>query len=262
MASVQTEHGFTRFDNRLLEALCRLNISSSELRILLYIIRRTFGYNRTSAEISLSEIAGAVGLTNPNTSRALKKLRGCNLIVIKPNKGNRPQTLSVVENYDEWNVPETASDRMSIIRNDNSAVIKNDNTAVIENDNTSVIRNDNSTVIRNDNDTYKEKIKESNKEIIKERKPYGRNRNVMLSDEEHHALTADYGSDNVGRYIDRMDSWMQSRNVTRLDCASELRKWMERDGAAKRNGIDYDAVYGQFVNDFDNIFDVFNGGKI
>ena len=71
MADPQLEKGYTRIANELLEAVCRTNLSGSELRILLYIIRRTYGFNRSYAEIPLSEIAGAVGMNKVNVSRAL-----------------------------------------------------------------------------------------------------------------------------------------------------------------------------------------------
>ena len=56
MANPQLSNGYVRIANELLEAICQLDVSGSEMRILLYIIRRTYGFNKDYAEIPLSEI--------------------------------------------------------------------------------------------------------------------------------------------------------------------------------------------------------------
>ena len=72
MADPQIKNGYTRIANELLEAICRLNISGNEMRILLYIIRRTYGFNRSFAEIPLSDISAAVGMRREHIQKALK----------------------------------------------------------------------------------------------------------------------------------------------------------------------------------------------
>lgn len=112
---------FTRIPNDVLEALCTLNVSGNEMRILLYIIRRTYGFNRDFAEIPLSEIASAVGMLASHVSRALKKLSSTGLIERHSAKGMRPQTISLSEDF--MQLPEM----VTVTENDNPAVAENGN---------------------------------------------------------------------------------------------------------------------------------------
>ena len=45
MASPQLEDGFTRVANELLEALAKLKLCAYETKVLIFIIRKTYGWN-------------------------------------------------------------------------------------------------------------------------------------------------------------------------------------------------------------------------
>lgn len=242
MANPQLSNGYTKIANELLEAICRLNVSGNEMRILLYIIRRTYGFNKTYAEIPLSDISEALSMKKGNVSRELKKLREANIIEQHSNKGVRPQTLSIVKNYEKWCVESCAVLPLS----NSITVIKNDNLRVINSDNPTVIQTDNPTVINSDNPTYKEK-KENIKERVKE-KPHGRYGNVLLTDNQYSDLTKDYGENNVRDYIQRVDSHVQSTGKAYADYDATIRKWLTQDGVKKD---DFDAdKYAFVINNF------------
>ena len=252
MAAPQIENGYTRIANELLEAVCRLNISGSEMRILLYIIRRTYGFNRIYAEMPLPEIAAAVGMHKVNVSRTLKKLKEQNLIELHPSKGIKPQTISIVKDYQKWSVEICTGLPLSKM----ITVINPDNPKVIKADNPTVINPDNPTVINSDNPTYKEN-KERYKERGKEsRPPSGRYGNCFLNQSQYEDLVSSFGKDTVDRYIDKVDCHVQSTGKRYSDFSAVIRKWIVEDGADKKQqqAIDYNSVYGQFVNDFINDF--------
>lgn len=50
-------NGYVRFDNQLLEAMCRLDISGRQLRILMAVFRKTIGFNLDVDWISASQLA-------------------------------------------------------------------------------------------------------------------------------------------------------------------------------------------------------------
>lgn len=219
---------FTRIPNDILDGLCRLQLSGSEMRIILYIIRRTYGFNRDFAEIPLSEIASVIGMSVPNISRTLKKMADMNLIERHAARGVHPQTISLGErlnSYQEQQLSET--------------------TTVAENDNPVVIRNDNPPLAENDNHTYKEK-KKDNKE--RERKPRGTYGNVILSDEQFGSLVSDYGKSNTEDYIRKVDSYMQSTGRSFRDHEATVRKWLDDDGV-KKDSFDI-SKYEFFINRF------------
>ena len=236
MANPQLQKGYVRIANELLEAICRLNVSGNEMRILLYIIRRTYGFNRSCAEIPLSDISEALGMKKGNVSRELKKLREANIIKQHSNKGVRPQTLSIVKNYEKWHVESCA-----VLPLSNSIT-------VIKNDNPTVIKNDNPTVIKNDNPTYKDNIKDNIKDSFKYNKTtYGRNGKVLLKTEEYDKLINDYGKKTAERYIDRMDNYLASQSREYKDCYAELLVWLDKDGVQKNDPDAFDVDKYKFV---------------
>ena len=99
MANPQVEKGYTRIANELLEAIYLMPKSDYEHRIFLLIIRRTYGYQKKSDWISLSQICAETGIAKSNASRTIKKLIQKNMIV---KEGRR---LAVQKNYEAWMAP-------------------------------------------------------------------------------------------------------------------------------------------------------------
>ena len=219
---------YTKIPNDMLEAMFRLDISGNEMRIFLYIIRRTYGFHRDSAEISLTEIASAVGRKKTHVSNARKKLEGMSIIERRSAQGSHPQMISVSEKI--THLSETVTE------NGNPTVTENGNPMVTENGNPMVTENGNPTVTENGNYTYKERkkdIKEIFKERENEKKSYGRNGRVWLTDEEYQGLVDDYGKDTAHKFIERMDLWIRVKKAVIEDCESELRLWLERENVPK-----------------------------
>ena len=230
MADPQLQNGYTKIANELLEALCRLNISGNEMRILLYIIRRTYGFNRSYTELPLSEISAAVGIRKNHVSEVLNRLSTKNIIELHSNRGIKPQTISIVKNYEKWAV-------------ESCAVLPFPKTGTVP-------ENRNPTVPENRNPTYKENIKEK-KERGKERTPRGRYGNVFLSDDEINKLNQDYGEAHIRDYIQRVDNHVQSTGKPYADYEATLRKWLEQDGVKTLEQGEFDvSKYEQFINVF------------
>ena len=226
MANPQLQNGYTKIANELLEAICRLNVSGNEMRILLYVIRRTYGFNRKFAEIPLSEISVAIGMRREHIQKALKKLAGRKIIELHTYCGTKSQTISIVKNYEEWTVESCASCLLPKLA--------------------TVAKNGNTTVAKNGNTTYKEKRKVLKKEEIKN--PQGRYGNVFLSDDEIIKLKNDYGESNVEKYIQKIDDYVQSSGKTYADYEATIRKWLEDDNVQKD---DFDIEkYKIFINNF------------
>lgn len=76
MASPQLEHGFTRIAHELLDAIARAPLSGLETRIVLAVLRRTYGARGSPkvAGISLGELAMAVGASKGRLSRVVADL--------------------------------------------------------------------------------------------------------------------------------------------------------------------------------------------
>ena len=61
--STKMDESFTRVPNELFEALLRQSLRITQLKAALYIIRKTYGFNKQDDDISISQMAEDTGLT-------------------------------------------------------------------------------------------------------------------------------------------------------------------------------------------------------
>lgn len=85
MASPQTEDGYTRIANELLEALARIRVPGEARQVLDVILRKTYGFGKKEDAISLSQFVLATGILKPNVCASLNQLKKMNLIIQKDN---------------------------------------------------------------------------------------------------------------------------------------------------------------------------------
>ncbi len=100
MANPQLEEGHTRIANDILEAVSLLRMSGEESQVFWVVIRKTYGYQKTWDEISLSQFCLATGMNKQNVCRALSKLIKKNMI-IKIDKG-RTSKYRIQKDYTTW----------------------------------------------------------------------------------------------------------------------------------------------------------------
>lgn len=78
------DNGYTRIANELLEALYCIRVPGEAMQILLFIVRKTYGFGKKEDRISLSQFA-TTGIIKTHIPRALAKLIEMNLITQKGN---------------------------------------------------------------------------------------------------------------------------------------------------------------------------------
>jgi len=83
MASPQKEDGYTAISNEIMEALGRTRIPGEARQILDVILRKTYGWNKLTDSISLSQFVECTGISKPHVSMGIKKLLSMNLITKK-----------------------------------------------------------------------------------------------------------------------------------------------------------------------------------
>lgn len=96
MASPQLENGYTMVANELLEALAKIKLCSYETRVLLFIIRKTYGWHKKTDWISLSQIAMGTDIRKPHVSRTINSLKSRNII----ERSNR--CVGLQKNHEKW----------------------------------------------------------------------------------------------------------------------------------------------------------------
>lgn len=96
MADVQIDDGYTKVANELLEAIMRINLSSYEFRVIMAIMRKTYGYCKKQDYISLSQLEEITGIKANNVCRTLKKLKAKNMIL------SNGHLTGIQKDYDKW----------------------------------------------------------------------------------------------------------------------------------------------------------------
>jgi phage replication O-like protein O len=102
MASPQKEHGYTGIANEIIEALLKANLSAQEFKIILLIIRKTYGYRKKEDYISLRQIAQATGASVNGCSRAVNKLHRKKMIGVNRTVEGLPNKYKFNKDYSQW----------------------------------------------------------------------------------------------------------------------------------------------------------------
>ena len=103
MANPQVEDGHTRIANPVLEALMRTALNGSEFRVLLTVVRKTWGWCKKEDSLSFSQIAEITGLPRRTVIRAANHLLAMNLLLKRATSG-KPSVWKVNKDFEQWKV--------------------------------------------------------------------------------------------------------------------------------------------------------------
>ena len=103
MANPQKENGYTSISNELLEQIYRRRFSASQLKILLLVIRFTYGFNRKTATLSNTFIAAGTGMHEITVSKEVGTLLRDNVLKLhkKPTFHNS-RIIGINKDYESW----------------------------------------------------------------------------------------------------------------------------------------------------------------
>lgn len=95
----QVEDGYTRIADELLGALCTADFTAREFRVVHFVIKQTYGWNRKSHRMSASFIAGGTGLHESRASKVLNELIRRKVII---REGGSRSSISLNKHSDQW----------------------------------------------------------------------------------------------------------------------------------------------------------------
>lgn len=107
MKDLQIENGsYTRIVNPLIENLIKVPFKGCELAVILFIIRKTYGYNKTQDELSISQIMSGVNRSRQTVVTALKNLQLVNMarLVKRGNTKGDCNIWAINKYYTTWNL--------------------------------------------------------------------------------------------------------------------------------------------------------------
>lgn len=191
MANPQKEDGNTGINNDVLMHLIGSGLNGTELAICLYILRKTWGYNKKSDEISLSQFADVIPATKPSICKAISNLQLVKIIkLVKKGKSKKSSNeWQFCKDYDLWQLVKKAK----------------------------LVKNRKST--SKENFTHNIKIQKKEKSISndipkKETKHrYGEFSKVLLTDEERSKLITKIGEDETNSFIEKLDSYIAMKGT-------------------------------------------------
>jgi phage replication O-like protein O len=101
MASPQVENGYTKIANEILDRLVNTSLLGAEFQVLLFIIRKTYGYNKIVDRISFTQFEKATGISRPTINKTIKNLITKGMIVkIYLPEGNIGYTF--IKDHEKW----------------------------------------------------------------------------------------------------------------------------------------------------------------
>lgn len=85
MRTPQTEDGYTRIANELLEAFSTLDASGSAWRVFMVVLRKTYGFHKKEDAISLTQFESMSKLNHRSVCRGLNELIQSRIIEVRKN---------------------------------------------------------------------------------------------------------------------------------------------------------------------------------
>lgn len=83
---VDTDNGFTRIANELLEAIASADLTARQLKLMMAYIRKTYGFNKKTDRIADEQILQLTGLSRQNVNKAKKELLSMNCLLMEGNQ--------------------------------------------------------------------------------------------------------------------------------------------------------------------------------
>lgn len=98
--SAQAEERYTRVPHSVLEALALADFGKRHYKILMVLMRQTYGYDKAADEISLTQFHDKTGVLPPHISAAIGELIDMQVLVKSP--GRYAASLSINKDFDQW----------------------------------------------------------------------------------------------------------------------------------------------------------------
>jgi phage replication O-like protein O len=107
----QLEKGHTRIANELLEAIIRYPFTKAQLKVILVVIRKTYGWRKKKAEISYGLISRLTGLDKRYVKKIVAGLIKDKVLIKE--KLNTTNVLGLNKSYPQWRLWITAEGGVS-----------------------------------------------------------------------------------------------------------------------------------------------------
>ena len=115
----QLEDGYTRIANELLEAIAFHDFTKRQYKVLMAVLRKTFGYQKKMDWISGEQLAGATGLPDTRARAVVRELVAKNVLV---KKGRHVGINTVLSDWSEKRYQNSTNDTKTVLKNSTKTV--------------------------------------------------------------------------------------------------------------------------------------------
>ena len=99
----ERKDSYTKLFNPILEALCKSDLNASELKIVFFVIRCTYGWNKKKFAMSKSFIAEGTNIDRRNVGKIMKGLVDKNVLIdYGIEKDSRIKVYGLNKHYSQW----------------------------------------------------------------------------------------------------------------------------------------------------------------
>lgn len=102
MANPQTEDGYTRIANEIMDALVAADLSGQDFKVALLIIRKTYGFNKCEDAISLTQMANATGMGRIRCSQVVNRLQLMKILTVTENINGLVKKYKFNKDFEKW----------------------------------------------------------------------------------------------------------------------------------------------------------------
>lgn len=104
MAKPQIAHGYTRIAHELLEAIINKVTDINHLRIMLLIIRLTYGFHKKITITYYKSLTSKLNYTEAEIKTLLTQMEFLGLIVYTYDKDSKQCVVGIEKDYDQWTI--------------------------------------------------------------------------------------------------------------------------------------------------------------
>ncbi|MCM8782211.1 MAG: replication protein [Candidatus Omnitrophica bacterium] len=152
IGSPPLEKGHTRIANELLEAIIAYPFTAAQIKVILVVIRKTYGWRKKKSEISYGAISYLTGLNKRYIKKVVEQLIRDHVLTKEKNKSKN--ILGLNKRYPQWRLWITSKDG---VLEDTSGVSCKTLPGVLEDTSKGVLQN---TTQNKERNIYKESSKE------------------------------------------------------------------------------------------------------
>lgn len=102
MASPQCENGYVRIANELYEAILRSKLHGQELKVMLAVIRLTYGFGKKEDAISHGQISKLTGIPRVKVIKIVQRLVLYRVLGSSPQGTRKPSIMRINKDFDSW----------------------------------------------------------------------------------------------------------------------------------------------------------------